>query len=149
MLIMLLGDKKLHWLVSRRHWRCCVRSPGKIAGSSGQEPHSHAGQCASHCGPSLHNTATGIQQDQSFQTQVTKGNNKMTIKFYWRQKDYVLYCHAEHTSPCMVFHASFKPALLSVLYRTSPSFRSRLAFSLTWIKQRWIMGYGDSCRQTQ
>ena len=32
----------------------------------------------------------------------------------------------------MVFHASLRPALLSVLYRTSPSFRSCLAFSLTW-----------------
>ena len=35
------------------------------------------------------------------------------------------------TSPWMVFHASLRPALLSVLYSTKPSFRSRLAFSLT------------------
>lgn len=45
--------------MSRRHWRRCVRSPGKTAGSSGQEPRPRAGQCTSHCGSSLYNIATG------------------------------------------------------------------------------------------
>lgn len=38
------------------------------------------------------------------------------------------------TCPCTVFQASLRPALLSVLYNIKPSFRSCLAFSLTWRK---------------
>lgn len=45
----------------------------------------------------------------------------------------VLVCTLQgFTSLWMVFQASLRPTLLSVLYRTSPSFRSRLAFSFTW-----------------
>lgn len=42
----------------------------------------------------------------------------------------------------MVFHASLRPALLSVLYSTSPSFRSRLAFSLTWANRGAEVDHG-------
>lgn len=49
-----------------------------------------------------------------------------------------------YTSPCMVFHASLRPALLSVLYSTSPSFRSCLAFSLTWANRGEEVDHGTN-----
>jgi hypothetical protein len=60
----------------------------------------------------------------------------------------ILECHILHTSAWMMFHAFLRPTLLSVLYRDKPSFRSCLAFSLTWgqITQHTDLGWIDGSR---